>query len=52
MRDGRIVQDAPPQAIYDAPADAFVANFVGRANLIDGIVVGPADASTRRSAGW
>ncbi|MFO1312381.1 MAG: ABC transporter ATP-binding protein [Burkholderiales bacterium] len=40
MRDGRIVQDAPPQAIYDAPADAFVANFVGRANLVDATVAG------------
>ncbi len=41
MRDGRIVQDAPPRAIYDAPADAFVANFVGRANLLDATVAGP-----------
>ena len=41
MRDGRIVQDAPPQAIYDAPADDFVANFVGRANLLDGKAAGP-----------
>jgi putative spermidine/putrescine transport system ATP-binding protein len=41
MRDGRIVQDAPPQAIYDTPADDFVANFVGRANIVDGVVAGP-----------
>jgi putative spermidine/putrescine transport system ATP-binding protein len=41
MRDGRIVQDAPPLTIYDTPADDFVANFVGRANLIDGTVAGP-----------
>jgi ABC-type Fe3+/spermidine/putrescine transport system ATPase subunit len=46
MRDGRIVQDAPPTAIYDAPADAFVANFVGRANLLEGVVVGPAAVDT------
>ncbi len=38
MRDGRIVQTGTPQAIYDAPADAFVASFVGRANLVDGTV--------------
>ncbi len=41
MRDGRIVQDAAPLAIYDTPADDFVANFVGRANLIDGSASGP-----------
>ncbi len=41
MRDGRVMQDAAPQQIYDAPADDFVANFVGRANLIDGVVIGP-----------
>ena len=46
MRDGRIVQDAPPQAIYDAPADDFVASFVGRANLIDGTVAGPGAIDT------
>src|SRR5207244_11860307 len=37
LRDGRLVQVATPQEIYDRPADAFVANFVGRANLIDGV---------------
>jgi putative spermidine/putrescine transport system ATP-binding protein len=41
MRDGRIVQDAPPERIYDAPADDFVAAFVGRANLVDGVVAAP-----------
>jgi putative spermidine/putrescine transport system ATP-binding protein len=46
MRDGRVLQDAPPQAIYDAPADAFVANFVGRANLVDGTAAGPAAIDT------
>ena len=43
LRDGRLVQVATPQEIYDRPADAFVAGFVGRANLIDGVAVG-ADA--------
>jgi len=46
MRDGRIVQDAPPRAIYDTPADDFVANFVGRANLIDGSTSGPDSVDT------
>ena len=39
LRDGRLIQVAPPRQIYDRPADAFVAAFVGRANLIDGRVV-------------
>ena len=39
LRDGRLVQVATPQEIYDRPADGFVAGFVGRANLIDGEVV-------------
>ena len=30
LRDGRLVQTAPPQDLYDRPADAFVAGFVGR----------------------
>ena len=43
LREGRLVQVATPQEIYDRPADAFVANFVGRANLIEGVAAG-ADA--------
>ncbi len=39
LRDGRLLQSGPPQQIYDRPADAFVANFVGRANLLDATVV-------------
>ena len=46
MRDGRILQDAPPQVIYDAPADVFVADFVGRANLLDGVATGPTSVDT------
>jgi len=43
LREGRLVQVGSPQEIYDRPADAFVAGFVGRANLIDGRVI---DAET------
>ena len=39
LRDGRLVQAASPQDLYDRPADAFVAGFVGRANLLDATVV-------------
>ena len=34
MRAGRIVQVGPPDEVYDTPADEFVANFVGEANVI------------------
>ncbi len=34
MNDGRIVQQGAPQEIYLAPANAFVARFLGYANLL------------------
>jgi ABC-type Fe3+/spermidine/putrescine transport system ATPase subunit len=34
MREGRIVQVGTPRQIYAAPADRFVAGFVGEVNLI------------------
>lgn len=34
MNGGQIVQLGKPQDIYDEPADLFVANFVGKANLM------------------
>jgi putative spermidine/putrescine transport system ATP-binding protein len=43
LREGRLVQAGSPQQIYDAPADAFVAGFVGRANLLDATAI---DAET------
>ncbi|MFO1297989.1 MAG: hypothetical protein U1F25_17015 [Rubrivivax sp.] len=36
LRDGRLVQYDTPAAIYDRPADDFVAGFVGRANVLVG----------------
>ena len=47
LRDGRLVQYDEPHAIYDRPSDAFVANFVGRANLLEASVL---DASRVRCA--
>ncbi len=41
LRDGRLVQYDTPHVIYDRPVDGFVANFVGRANLLDATVAGP-----------
>src|SRR5690606_24822241 len=37
MDAGRIQQYAPPRDIYDDPANAFVAGFIGETNFIDGI---------------
>jgi len=36
MRRGAIVQHGPPQDVYRRPADLWVANFVGRANILAG----------------
>jgi putative spermidine/putrescine transport system ATP-binding protein len=40
LREGRLLQVAAPRDLYDRPADGFVASFVGRANLLDGVVAG------------
>ena len=40
MRSGVIVQQGPPQAVYRRPADLWVANFVGRANILPGRAAG------------
>jgi iron(III) transport system ATP-binding protein len=37
IRDGRVGQCDTPQEVYDAPADAELASFVGEANLIPGV---------------
>jgi ABC-type Fe3+/spermidine/putrescine transport system ATPase subunit len=39
MRAGRLEQVAAPRAIYEQPASAFVASFVGATNLLRGAVV-------------
>jgi ABC-type Fe3+/spermidine/putrescine transport system ATPase subunit len=35
-----IVQQGPPQEVYRRPADLWVANFVGRANVLTGRAAG------------
>jgi iron(III) transport system ATP-binding protein len=35
LRDGRIVQQAPPTELYEQPADAPLASFLGAVNLLD-----------------
>ncbi|MDR5768363.1 MULTISPECIES: 2-aminoethylphosphonate ABC transport system ATP-binding subunit PhnT [unclassified Caballeronia] len=41
MRDGRIAQLGAPRELYDAPNDAFVARYLGAANLLPPRVVYP-----------
>jgi iron(III) transport system ATP-binding protein len=38
MSDGRIEQVGHPRDVYERPSSRFVADFVGGANLIDGVV--------------
>ncbi|UCI08233.1 ABC transporter ATP-binding protein [Mesorhizobium sp. B1-1-8] len=38
MRDGRIAQFDTPRAIYEAPADSFVAGFIGGFSVVPGVV--------------
>lgn len=37
MSNGRVEQVAKPQEIYHQPANAFVADFIGKANFFDGV---------------
>ena len=39
MRDGKLLQMAAPQEIYNRPADLFVANFTGASNMLAGRVL-------------
>ena len=41
MNGGRIEQLGPPQELYERPATAFVAGFLGVSNLLAGTVEGP-----------
>ncbi len=36
MRNAEIAQEGSPRDLYEAPADNFVADFIGDANLVDG----------------
>ena len=35
LRDGRVEQCGAPQGLYEEPATAFVANFLGSSNLVE-----------------
>ncbi len=40
MRDGKIIQDAPPGELYDKPATTFAASFLGSMNFLPATDVG------------
>ncbi len=41
MNDGELRQVGTPEELYDHPHDVFVAGFVGRANLLSGLLESP-----------
>ena len=43
MSNARIAQQGAPRALYEEPANAFVADFIGDANLVDVTVMEVAD---------
>jgi putative spermidine/putrescine transport system ATP-binding protein len=45
LRDGKLVQQAAPQALYERPATRFVAGFLGRSNFLQGTITA-AEGST------
>ncbi len=51
MEGGRLYQVGPPMEIYERPSTRFVANFIGDANLIDGVVDGLGDGTVSVRAG-
>ena len=52
MKDGVIAQEGSPRDLYEAPASAFIADFMGEANVVacDVISVDGADATIRIGA--
>ncbi len=40
MREGRIEQEGPPDTLYDRPASAFAADFMGAANIFPATLSG------------
>ena len=51
MSQGHVEQVGPPQEIYEAPATAYVADFLGVSNLMDGEATGQADGGCQVKLG-
>jgi spermidine/putrescine transport system ATP-binding protein len=43
MHEGRLLQVGTPEDIYQRPANRFVADFIGRTNLLEGTVTTPTE---------
>jgi iron(III) transport system ATP-binding protein len=43
LHQGRVHQVGPPEEIYERPATRFVADFIGRNNVLDAVVAGISD---------
>lgn len=39
MNKGKILQDSSPEDIYNEPINAFVADFIGESNILDGTMI-------------
>ena len=50
MNDGRIEQAAPPRTIFEKPATAFVAQFMGNHNVVSGRITNETDGSVTLEA--
>jgi spermidine/putrescine transport system ATP-binding protein len=51
MSNGKVVQVGPPQEVYEAPATAYVADFLGVSNLMDATAKGTPDGRCRVQLG-
>ncbi len=51
MREGRLAQVGTPQQLYRSPASAFVAEFIGPTNLVEGEIVSCSDGLVRVATG-
>ena len=51
MNHGRLVQLGTPRALYDQPADPFVADFIGEMNLLAGTVAPGPDCTVQLDGG-
>ena len=47
MKNAVIAQEGTPRELYERPADSFVADFIGDANLVEGMMTGNESGAAR-----
>ncbi len=52
MKDGRVVQEADPYTLYTRPNSAFASDFLGKANLLRGVLRHRGDEWIIEGNGW